>query len=133
LKKLSESPVNELERFQLVDCFESYFPSDEEQTKAIQELLKIDPNEAVKAMNKTTYDRGIEVGIEKGIEKGLGQGEANGIRRSIRNLLKRRFPKSKQTFTPMLDELTDLDRLDELLEIASTAKSMAEFRKLLKG
>jgi hypothetical protein len=68
-------------------------------------------------MVKTTYEKG----------------QAEGIRRSIRNLLKRRFPKSKETFAPMLDEILDLDRLDEILEFAAMAKSMAEFRKLLNG
>jgi hypothetical protein len=72
-------------------------------------------------MNTTTYERGIETG------------EARGLRRAIRNQLKRRFPKSKETFTPLLDEISDLARLDQFDEFAFLAKSMAEFRKVLKS
>ena len=80
LRRLAEAAsLNEQQRFLLGDCVEAYLPVDAMEVKRFQDILTSNSTEGVRAMNKTTYDRGIEAGIEKGMEKGIERGIERGI------------------------------------------------------
>jgi len=64
LKRLTDSPLTEQQKFLLTECVEAYLPLDETQRLDFDRILHDVGNEKVKAMNKTTFEKGIETGIQ---------------------------------------------------------------------
>jgi len=80
--------------------------------------------------------RGIERGIEQGIERGIEQGIERGARETtIENtlaVLTARFPQADvNAVKPVLEAITDLNRLKQLNLTASLAQSFEAFRHVL--
>jgi hypothetical protein len=71
LRKLTEAPLNDQQRFLLGECVHAYLPMNEQQQQEYERLVTVEPYTKVNAMNKTYYEKGIDQGMEKGIEKGL--------------------------------------------------------------
>jgi hypothetical protein len=70
LRRLTEAPLSEQERFLLGECVQAYMPMDEEQKLQFENLLQSGTYVEVRAMNQTMYEKGIEKGIEKGRQAG---------------------------------------------------------------
>lgn len=66
LQRLSEATLTPQRRFLLGDCIEAYLPLDEDQRQEFENLLLEESREGVKAMNETSYDRGMKEGREEG-------------------------------------------------------------------
>ena len=66
LRRLTEAPINDRQRFLLVECVQAYLSMDEVQQREYDALLAAEPYAGVKAVNKTVYEQGIEKGIELG-------------------------------------------------------------------
>jgi hypothetical protein len=69
--------------------------------------------------------------IERGREQGLVQGREQGLRESIVRVLTRRFGAAPTPVTARLARVSDLQRLDALLDSALAAASLEEFTQAL--
>jgi hypothetical protein len=68
LRRISEAPLSDQQRFLLGECVEAYLPVEPDQLSELTRFLSEASNSKVRAMNKTTYDRGIEKGVEKSMQ-----------------------------------------------------------------
>lgn len=53
MRKLSEAPLTEQQRFLLVDCVQAYLPTDEEQKQQLLDVFQSEEYQGVQAVNKT--------------------------------------------------------------------------------
>ena len=58
--------MSDQRRFLLYDVIEAYLPVDEEQKRVLDGIMVTEKYAGVKAMNQTTFEKGIEKGIERG-------------------------------------------------------------------
>jgi hypothetical protein len=65
---LKETPLTDQQRFLLGECIDAYLPVDEAGRTAFESLLATEKYRGVRAMNKTTFEKGIEKGVERGRE-----------------------------------------------------------------
>lgn len=70
LRRISDAPVTEQQRYLLGECVEAYLPVDEEASRRFRSIIESNATGRVYAVNKTTYDRGREAGLEAGIRAG---------------------------------------------------------------
>ena len=78
LRRLTEAPLSEQERFLLGECVQAYLPLGEEQRSQFENLLQSGTYVEVRAINQTMYDKGIEKGIEKGRQEERQEGSQEG-------------------------------------------------------
>lgn len=115
LRRLSEAPLTEQQKFLLAECVESYLPLDPQQQKELERRLSDRTLEKVQAMNKTTYEKGFEKGIEKGIEKGT--------QNTLLRLGTKQFGSASPELESRIREINDLTRLEELIDRLPMAQS----------
>ncbi|MDR2344993.1 MAG: DUF4351 domain-containing protein [Planctomycetaceae bacterium] len=75
--------------------------------------------------------RGIEKGEARGIEKGKAIGEATGAANAIIRMLRRRVGEPPVRLRNRIMSIQSIDKLDELLDFASTCVSLGEFATAL--
>jgi len=121
LRRIAEAPLTDQKRFLLGECLQAYLPLNEQQQKEYERLLLGEPYTKVRAMNKTTFERGME----QGLEKGLAHGRMAGLQEAVQTLLEKKFvpvpahvQKRLQTFSR--------ERLIELLAAIPTSSSLKE-------
>lgn len=117
LRRLNESPLTEKQKFLLVECVEAYLPMDEDLRREFEQVLAAKPYQGVRAVNKTTFELGIEEGVEKGIE--------HGQRQLVLELLKARFGTLPALVSNRLDQLPP-DRLVPLATEVLNATSLQD-------
>jgi hypothetical protein len=83
LRRIQEAPLNDHQRFLLSECVQAYLPLDANQAAEMEKLCLTEKYAGVKAMNKTWYEKGMEVGTERGFESGQ--------RELLRTMLEERF------------------------------------------
>lgn len=69
---------------------------------------------------------GLQQGLQKGLQQGLQQGELSGERRALKRLLSRRFGELPDWAERRIDEVASIEALDDLIDRAATADSLAE-------
>ena len=109
LRRLTEAPLSEQERFLLGECVQAYLPMDEEQKLQFENLLQSGTYAEVRAMNQTMY--------EKGIEKGRQAGQVE----LISSLIEERFGPIPEATRRELDRLPAEDLRRMALKIGSAA------------
>ncbi|MDR2762887.1 MAG: Rpn family recombination-promoting nuclease/putative transposase [Planctomycetaceae bacterium] len=77
--------------------------------------------------------KGIEEGIEKGIEKGMTKGIAQGMIECIISVLDVKFGEISETFRKPISTIIDIDRIQELIQVAKTCKTIDEFNNKLNS
>jgi hypothetical protein len=115
LRRLTESPLTEQQKFLLADCVEAYLPLDEDNQRKFQELVMGGSHNKVQAMNKTTFEKGMEKGMEKGLEKGIG-----GIQRVILRL------GAKQLGSPPVEIEARIRAIDDVAWLEDMAVRLAD-------
>jgi Domain of unknown function (DUF4351) len=117
LRRLTEAPLTDRQRFLLGECVTAYLPMDDSQRQDFEDMVAAKPFDKVQAMNKTYYEQGIEKGIEKG--------EILGQQKLIRDLLEDRFgPLSQQVVERLMD--LSAERLNSLGRAVLRAPSLKE-------
>ncbi|MDR2345668.1 MAG: DUF4351 domain-containing protein, partial [Planctomycetaceae bacterium] len=96
------------------------------------------PSAAETYWNEATVQgetRGIAIGEARGIEKGksIGEtiGEARGAANAIIRMLRRRVGEPSAELKNRIMNVRSIDKLDELLDFASTCVSLGEFATAL--
>ena len=113
LRKIKEAPISDQQKFLLGDCVQAYLPMDDEQQREFEQLLTAKHYEGVKAMNLTSFDKGMEKG------KDLGQ------RGLVHDQLQERFG---PLAPPVLERLSQMpaDRLPVIGKALIKAQSLQE-------
>lgn len=62
LKRIKDAPLSDQKRFLLGECVEAYLPLDDEQKREFEVLVGSEKYAGVRAMNQTTFEKGIEKG-----------------------------------------------------------------------
>lgn len=62
LRRIAEAPVSDRKRYFLSECVDAYLPLDEELKQGLAQLVNTEKYSGVKAMNKTTFEKGEEQG-----------------------------------------------------------------------
>lgn len=133
LRRITESPLSEQERYLLGECVEAYLPLDESQWDEFHRVLSTAPYEKVKKMRATTRELGIREGREKGIregrEKGIREGREEGrqeaLREFLRILLEERFGPLTKRVARRVDSLPT-DRIRAVFTQALRADSLRD-------
>ena len=134
LRRITEAPLTDQKKFLLADCVEAYLPLDEQQQREYERLMLGTPQTKVKAMNKTSFDKGLESGIEKGREEGIEKGIEKGIQKTILRQGTRRFGPPSNEIEGRIRALHDETSLEELSERILDVKSWDELlESVLKG
>jgi hypothetical protein len=79
LRRLAQASENELRRFYLAECVETYLPLAAEEQEEFQNLIDSDQFTEAKEMATTYFEKGVEKGREKGFEEGLEKGREEGL------------------------------------------------------
>jgi hypothetical protein len=136
LRRLAQAPLSEQERFLLGECVEAYLPLDEGQKSQFEDLLRSGTYEGVRAMNQTTYEKGIEKGrqeeralnqttYEKGMEMGIERGRDEERRELVCSLIEDRFGEVPEAVERALERLS-AEQLRRLALKIGTAASLAD-------
>ncbi|HEX7378838.1 MAG TPA: hypothetical protein VF278_17075 [Pirellulales bacterium] len=97
LRRITEAPLSEQQRYLLGECVESYLPLDESQWDEFNRLLSGASYMETNKMRASSRELGLAEGLEKGLEKGREEGREEGRRELLRALLEERFgPLSKR-------------------------------------
>jgi len=111
LRRLSEAPLTDQQKFLLTDCVESYLPLTTQQQDEFERLLSDTTLEKVQTMNKTTYEKGIEKGTQ------------NTLLRLLLRLGTKQFGSPSPELEEQVRAIHDLTRLDELIDRIQKAQS----------
>jgi hypothetical protein len=111
LRRLSEAPLTDQQKFLLSDCVESYLPLNPQQQDEFERRLSDTTLEKVQTMNKTTYEKGIEKGTQ------------NTLLRLLLRLGTKQFGSPSSELESQVRAIQDLTRLDELIDRIQKAQS----------
>jgi hypothetical protein len=132
LRRIAGAPLSDQQRFLLAECVEAYLPLDDAQKREFKRLATTETYQGVQAMNKTSYEQGLEKGLEigkatfeKAMEKGIEKGIEQAQRAMVREALEERFGPLPPEVQRRLDELP-AERLRPLCKAAWKAQSLAE-------
>jgi hypothetical protein len=117
LRRISQAPLSEQERYLLGECVEAYLPLDESQWDEFNHLLSTKPYEEVTKMRATSYEQGEAKGFEEGIEKGR--------RETLLDLLEQRFGPLSEVAIQRV-QAAPTKRLNALLKKLFRAKSLSD-------
>jgi hypothetical protein len=109
LRRIQAAPLSDQERFLLGECVEAYLPLDEVQEREFERLLATESCQGVQAMNKTSYEKGVE----------------QGRREFMRELLEERFGSLDPEVLARLEQMP-AEQVQLLRRAAVTAQSLRE-------
>jgi Domain of unknown function (DUF4351) len=109
LRRLSQAPLSDQQRYLLSDCVNYYLPLDAAGRALFERILQGEEYAGVQAMNKTPYDKGVEAGQV----------------RVVTRTLERKFGPLPAEARDRLAQLA-LDELTELTLRLGTAGSLAD-------
>lgn len=117
LQRLVHCPENTYRKTLLCECVSAYLPTDEEQRRQFEDMVRDHPDAGVQAMELGLLDHVEQRGVERG--------KLEGQRDLLRDLLEERFGPSSPT---VLDRLQawPADRLTELGRALLSATSLEE-------
>lgn len=129
LRRLVHCPENSYRKTLLCECVTAYLPTDEEQWRQFEDMVRNHPDEGVRAMELGLLDqveqRGLLRGIEKGKLVGKLEGKLEGQRDLLRDQLEIRFGRLSPAVLERLNAWPD-DRLTELGRALLSAASLEE-------
>lgn len=115
LRRLTESPLTQHQRFLLADCVEAYLPLDEVQQREFEAFLSRSSFTKVQAMNQTTF--------EKGIKKGIESGRREALQTTLVRLGQKRLGPLPSHIEAMLRAIDSIPTLEALIEQVVDVKS----------
>jgi hypothetical protein len=137
LERLAKSEQNELRKYLLSGCVETYLPLETpEEQEEFERLLATEEFEEAKTMATTFYEQGLEEGriqaktmattfYEQGLQQGMEQGEVKGQRKLLALQVEGRFGPLSPEIRERLEQWP-ADRLTELGQKILHAESLSE-------
>ncbi|HSL84468.1 MAG TPA: DUF4351 domain-containing protein [Thermoanaerobaculia bacterium] len=133
LRPIAKAELDEVRRFLLANCVETYIELDEEGQREYEALMSENENREVQAMEMTWAEkleaRGVERGIEQGIEQGIERGRKEGVQQLqtlVLNQMKRRFGSVPATTERKVRRIESAERLSRLGEQLFEARNVEE-------
>ncbi len=129
---IAESPLDDAQKFLLVNVVETYFELDIEETERFRQFLSTKGYWEVEKMEVTWADKmmekgrveGREQGREEGREQGLKAGVIEGRRETLLHLLTAKFGSVSEETSARVQALDSVSELDTYLERVLTAESI---------
>jgi hypothetical protein len=69
LRKITNAPVTDQQRFLLAECVQAYLPLDDAQQEEFERLVACEPYTGVQAVRTTWFEQGEAKGMERGQRK----------------------------------------------------------------
>jgi len=129
LRRISQAPLTEQERYLLGECVETYLPLDETKWGEFNRLLTTKPYEEVKKMRVSSYalarEEARKEARKESLEEGRREGREEGHRELLRELLEQRFGPLSKRLQGRVQALST-EQLRELFKQGLRAKSLSE-------
>jgi hypothetical protein len=128
LRRIDAAPLNDLSRFLLANCVETYLQltgRDAEELEALQARDNAENAEEVRTMSTrrlTWAEQFEEKGWYKGVEKGLEQG----VRQTLLRQLGVRFGPLSEDVRQRVEAISSVERLNQIAEQLLGARSLEE-------
>jgi hypothetical protein len=144
LQRIKAARLDDLRRFLLVNCVETYLQLDSRDAEELAALQARGNAEEVLAMGrrlswaeqieKEGWDRGVAQGVEQGlaqgVEQGLEQGVERGLAQGVRQVLLRqlglRFGPLSEDVKRRVEAISSVERLSQMADQVLVARSLAE-------
>jgi len=136
LRRIHAAGLDELRRFLLVNCVETYLQLDGRDAEEMEALQARGGTEEVRAMRRRLTwaeqlveegrEKGVEEGREKGVEKGLEVGREQGARQILLRMLGLRFGPLSDDVKRRVEEIHSVDRLNQIADQILVAHSLEE-------
>jgi hypothetical protein len=123
MKSLTTRQIN-----QIVYAIETYLTLTEEEKEIYQRLINEVYPEVNEMITNPLIEQGRQEGIQQGVRQGLQQGRQQGLQESVVRVLSRRFRQIPQDLHGKISSLTDIQKLQNLLDASVEAKSLEELR-----
>ncbi len=98
MRRLQLAPLTGQQKHALWECVEAYLPLNDEQWRELEGLLETETFSEVKAVNLTTFEKGLMKGREEAqavivttFEKGLMKGKLEGLVEALRDSIELKF------------------------------------------
>ncbi|HEV7670306.1 MAG TPA: DUF4351 domain-containing protein [Thermoanaerobaculia bacterium] len=125
LRKIATASVNELQRYLLTNCVETYLQLTGRVAEQYAALYAAQTNPEIEAMRLTWADR-MEIEYEqRGIEKGLEKGVVR-LRQSLLRLLGKRFGEVSPAVRERVEAISSIEELGGLVDRILEVKSIEE-------
>ncbi len=130
LRKIATASLNQIERFLLTNCVETYLQLTGRAAEQYAILYAAQANPEVEVMRMTWADR-MEVeyrqkGLAQGLEQGLEQGIEKGTRQTLLRLLGKRFGEVSPAVRERVEAIGTLDELGGLIDRILEVRSIEE-------
>ncbi len=130
LRQIAEGPLEDAQKFLLVNVVETYFELDEAETERFRQFLSTRGYREVEEMEVTWADKMMEKGrvegLVKGREQGLKAGLIEGKRETLIRQLTAKFGSVPDKTQSRVHALESVAELNGYLERVLTAKSIGE-------
>jgi hypothetical protein len=148
LRRIASASLNDLPRFLLVNCVETYLElegRDAEELEALQARGSAEEMRAMRAVRMTWaeqleakgiekgivqgLERGLEQGLERGLEQGLKKGMEKGmqlVRQTLLRQLKLRFGPLPDAVKQQVQAISSTARLNQIADQILVARSLEE-------
>ena len=122
LRKIAKAPVNDLRRYLLTNCVETYLQLTGRVAEQYAALYAAQANPEVEAMRMTWGDR-MEMEYE---QKGRKEGREEGTRQALLRLLGKRFGEVSPAVRERVEAISSLDELGGMIDRILEVKSIEE-------
>jgi predicted transposase YdaD len=131
LQRIAAAPLDELHRFLLVNCVETYLQLEGRDAEELEALQAGGNAEEVQAMRRMTWaeqlvEQGLEQGREQGLEQGLEKGREQGFRQALLRQLGARFGPLSDDVRRRVEAIRSTERLNQIAEQILVAHSLEE-------
>lgn len=128
LRRIAGTEIDDVQRFLLVNCVETYLELDTLETAEYEALLSGDGQEerTLKIAKMTWADRIRAEGWRDGLETGLERGKEQGARRVLLRQLALRFGPLPEAVRRRVDAIDSLETLTELADRVLIARSIED-------
>ena len=141
LRRIAVAPLDDLHRFLLVNCVETYLQLEGRDAEELAALQARGHAEEVRAMGgrrltwaeqfeEKGWYKGVEQGLAQGVEQGLAQGVEQGLAQGARQMLLRqlglRFGPLSEAVKRRVEAISSVERLNQMAEQLLVARSLEE-------
>jgi hypothetical protein len=137
LQRIAAAPLDDLHRFLLVNCVETYLQLTGRDAEELAALQAQGNAKEVRSMGtrrlswaeqfeQKGWNKGVETGWNKGIEKGVEKGVEVGVRQTLLRLLGARFGPLTDDVKRRVEAIHSVERLNQIAEHLLVARSLEE-------
>ncbi|HEX7184562.1 MAG TPA: DUF4351 domain-containing protein [Thermoanaerobaculia bacterium] len=132
LQRIAGARLNNLRRFLLVNCVETYLKLEGRDAAEFEALQASERGEdgTMRAIRMTWADEMKAIGREEGMvlgrQEGVALGKEEGVRKTVLRLLRRRFGPLPDEVKRRVEAIRSIDRLNQIVDQILVARSLEE-------